>query len=81
MQSPGKSPGILEGRIFSPAGQFSAIRGGWRPATGVQIGTRWPEAAIASIDGWMARQNDPLGHSEAIRRLHALVEIGLKAEK
>ena len=47
-----------------------------RSATGqsVQIGTRWPEATIGAIDAWIARQDDSLGRSEAIRRL---VEIGL----
>jgi hypothetical protein len=50
-----------------------------RPATGqgIQIGTRWPESTVASIDAWAATQDDP-GRSEAIRRL---VEIGLKVKK
>jgi hypothetical protein len=51
-----------------------------RPATGqgVQIGTRWPKEAIASIDAWAERQDDKPGRSEAIRRL---VEIGLRAKR
>jgi hypothetical protein len=50
-----------------------------RPATGqgVQVGTRWPEDTIASIEAWAARQDDQPARSEAIRRL---VEIGLKAK-
>ena len=40
----------------------------------VQIGTRWPEETIASIDAWIVKQDTPLGRSEAIRRL---VELGL----
>jgi len=40
----------------------------------VQIGTRWPEDTIASIDAWIVKQDTPLGRSEAIRRL---VELGL----
>jgi hypothetical protein len=51
-----------------------------RPATGqgVQIGTRWPEDMIASIDAWIAKQEEPLGRSEAVRRL---VELGMNAKK
>jgi hypothetical protein len=51
-----------------------------RPATGqgVQIGTRWPNGAVAAIDAWAAKQNDEPGRSEAIRRL---VEIGLAARR
>jgi hypothetical protein len=50
-----------------------------RPATGqgIQIGTRWPEATVAAIDSWIAKQDDKPGRSEAIRRL---VEIGLKVK-
>jgi hypothetical protein len=48
-----------------------------RPATGqgLQIGTRWPEKTVATIDAWAAAQDDEPGRSEAIRRL---VELGLK---
>jgi hypothetical protein len=51
-----------------------------RPATGqcLQIGTRWPEETVASIDAWAASQDEEPGRSEAIRRL---VEIGLKAKR
>jgi hypothetical protein len=51
-----------------------------RPATGqgLQIGARWSEDAVASIDAWIAKQEDSPGRSEAIRRL---VELGLKAKK
>jgi hypothetical protein len=51
-----------------------------RPATGqgLQIGTRWPDMTVASIDAWAARQADTPSRSEAIRRL---VEIGLKGKK
>ena len=51
-------------------------KGRGRPATGqgVQIGTRWPEATVASIDTWASSQEDEPSRSEAIRRL---VEIGL----
>lgn len=49
------------------------------PATGqgLQIGTRWPDEAVAKIDAWAAAQDDEPGRSEAIRRL---VELGLKAK-
>ena len=51
-----------------------------RPATGqgLQIGMRWPEETVATIDAWAASQDDEPSRSEAIRRL---VEIGLKAKK
>jgi hypothetical protein len=45
-----------------------------RSRQGVQIGTRWPEDTIASIDAWIIKQEASLGRSRAIRRL---VEFGL----
>ena len=45
--------------------------------TGTQIGMRWQDGELSSIDAWRAKQPDYLSRSEAIRRL---VELGLKAK-
>jgi hypothetical protein len=42
---------------------------------GKQIGMRWPEALLRSIDSWRAKQEGEPSRPEAIR---ALVERGLK---
>jgi hypothetical protein len=50
-----------------------------RPATtgkGTQIGERWHESELATIDRWIASQAEQMTRGQAIRRL---VEIGLKA--
>jgi len=51
-----------------------------RPATGqgLQIGTRWPDETVVTIDAWASAQDDEPSRSEAIRRL---VELGLKAKR
>jgi len=48
-----------------------------RPVTtgkGMQIGMRWHEPLLGTIDKWAAGQEDKPGRSEAIRRL---VQLGL----
>jgi hypothetical protein len=52
-----------------------------RPRTtgkGEQIGTRWQESLLRSIDAWREAQEGGLSRAEAIRRL---VELGLGTEK
>lgn len=39
---------------------------------------RWSSKELRAIDAWRAKQSEPLGRSEAIRRL---VEIALKAKQ
>ena len=46
------------------------------PGTGVMV--RLQPDAIAALDAWIARQDEPPSRPEAIRRL---VELGLKARK
>jgi hypothetical protein len=49
-----------------------------RPKTtgsGEQIGTRWQESMLRSIDAWREAQEDEPSRAEAIRRL---VELGLE---
>jgi hypothetical protein len=55
-------------------------KGRGRPATGqgLQIGARWSDETVATIDAWAAAQKDEPSRSEAIRRL---VELGLKTKK
>jgi hypothetical protein len=45
--------------------------------TGEQIGTRWQELTLRSIDAWREAQEDEPSRAEAIRRL---VELGLQAK-
>jgi hypothetical protein len=62
---------------FSEKEQYKKRRGRSATGHGVQIGTLWPKDTIASIDAWIAKQEDSLGRSEAIRRL---VDLGLRIQ-
>jgi hypothetical protein len=44
----------------------------------MQIGERWHSAELATIDKWIASQNEKMTRGQAIRRL---VELALKAAK
>jgi hypothetical protein len=43
----------------------------------VPVNTRFPPEELDKLDGWIAKQKEPLTRPQAVRRL---VEIGLKAK-
>jgi hypothetical protein len=64
--------------IFLPVDRLQRMGGPPKTGWGIQLQVRLQPPQLGELDGWIAKQDDQPGRSEAIRRL---VELGLKAKR